>query len=130
MSTQTVRGQLLVRGKTSLSGGMVVSGPRSTEPTEFKAMAGSQEYLVTSSDFFLSVDTSTSAATVQLPDAKPDTGRFVWIHDGKSNSGSNNIVIQNSDAQTITTMATNGEVYQMYSDGVSWWRLTNNTAVK
>lgn len=91
-----------------------------------RAAVSSSPYVV-GTDYFIPVDTSTTAITVQLPNA-PATGRIYVVKDASSNAATRNITVTtvggtvNIDGATSYTMSTNDQSAQFIFNGTKYFR--------
>ncbi len=104
--------------------GSITLGVTNTNPT-MTITPVSASYTVTASDYFLSLDTTTTAITLWLPDS-PSTGRVLIIKDATGNSAAKNIRIttvsgvKTIDGQTTYLIANNYESIQTTFNGASY----------
>jgi len=107
-------------GTTSPSSILQVAGPISTALTTKTA-----NYTLTAADSVVLVNSTGGIVTITLPTSVGCTGRQYTVKDWKGQSGTNNITVNTTSAQTIDGASTyvlgiNYESITVVSDGANW----------
>jgi hypothetical protein len=85
-------------------------------------------YTVIESDYFLKVNTSSGAVTINLPAASGVAGRTLIIKDANRTAGTNNITIDPNSSETIDgsatlVLASNNAAATIICDGSNWFTI-------
>lgn len=120
-NTAGTSGQVLVSQGTSAP----IFQTEGLQPYAFSTIVSATPYVV-GTEYFIPVDTSTIAITVQLPDA-PTAGQVFIVKDAAGNSSANNITVTtvggtvNINSGTSFTISTNWQAVQFIFNGTLYY---------
>lgn len=77
-------------------------------------VVSSTPYVVASSDYYLSVDSSGGAITIQLPNAAPNTGRIYFIKDATGSAATHAITVTTVGGAVLIDNATSKVINTNY----------------